>query len=106
MTRHFEEATGKEVIEPIALTLPADSFRDRVYMDWLLANKDGESSLLDDYQDLIHTTFTKVTKGGKVNGLDVILSKAEFNQIGDQDNYIDAQLKSNDTAVDEKLRAL
>lgn len=54
---HFDEKTGKFVTEPLVLSLPADSFRDRIYMDWLLSNKDEQSTTVDDYNDLMHRTF-------------------------------------------------
>jgi hypothetical protein len=41
------------VEEGIALTLPADAFRDRQFLDWLIADKTGQGSLVDDFQDLM-----------------------------------------------------
>lgn len=59
-------------------------------MDWLLSNKEDQSSTLDDYQDLMHSTFSKVTRGGEIVGINLISTKAHLNQLGDQDSYIDA----------------
>ena len=52
--KHIDEATGELVKEGAAFTLPGDAFRDRVYMDWLLSDKSGQETTIDDYNDLMH----------------------------------------------------
>lgn len=43
-------AAGETDTEPLVLSLQGDAFKDKLYLDWILSNKDGESSLVDDYE--------------------------------------------------------
>jgi len=54
ISKHIDLATGHLVSKETVLTLPGDAYRDREYIDWLISDKTGESSLVDDYQDLMH----------------------------------------------------
>lgn len=54
VSRHICEATGEVVEEAAVFTVPGDAFRDKSYMDWILSNKQGESALIEEYNDFIH----------------------------------------------------
>ena len=44
---------GQRNDDTMLLTLLADGFRDRGYLDWLLANKLDESETTEDFNDLM-----------------------------------------------------
>lgn len=47
------------------MTLPADAFRDKPMMEWMLAKKDDGETTNDDFTDLLKSQFeTRVQKGG------------------------------------------
>jgi hypothetical protein len=73
---HLVEATNEQVTEPLLLSLPQDAFRDASYMSWVLANKLGEESTTDDFQDLMHSNYLKVKKNGALGGLELLVAKA------------------------------
>lgn len=49
IARYFCKTQNTWVDQPRALTLPGDAFRDRYFLDWVLADKSGESELLSDF---------------------------------------------------------
>jgi hypothetical protein len=49
IARFFCKEKNSWVDTPRALTLPGDAFRDRQFLDWVLADKSGESELLNDF---------------------------------------------------------
>ena len=49
LTRHYDVATSQWVEAERALTLPGDAFRDRYFLDWILADKTEEGPLADDF---------------------------------------------------------
>lgn len=40
--KHIDAATGEQVNDVIALTIPADAYRNKVYMEWILTSKEDE----------------------------------------------------------------
>jgi hypothetical protein len=55
--KHICGSSGATFENECVYTLPGDAYRDKTYMDWILADKTGEESLLNDYQDLMHKQF-------------------------------------------------
>jgi hypothetical protein len=104
--RYLDKATGKWVNDARALTLPGDSFRDRRFIDWVLADKKDESSLADDFQDLMIRIQNVERSTGKIGGLDLLAARDTVSIITDSDAMIDHQLKNNDPAVDSLLERL
>jgi len=51
---------------PICLTLPADAFRDKQMMEWIMAKKDAkEETTVDDFTDMLREKFEmRCQKGG------------------------------------------
>ena len=41
------------VKQPLLLKLGADAYRDPVYLDWLLANKDDETATTGEFNELM-----------------------------------------------------
>lgn len=61
----FTYGKNQEIGGPITLTLPADAFRDKPMMEWMLAKKDDGETTNDDFTDLLKSQFeTRVQKGG------------------------------------------
>lgn len=83
VSRHICEATGEVVEEAAVFTVPGDAFRDKSYMDWILSNKQGESALIEEYNDFIHKQFQKVNKNGMLGTGDLLLARSEANQLQD-----------------------
>lgn len=49
INRYFCKSKNAWIDQARALTLPGDAFRDRYFLDWVLADKTGESELLADF---------------------------------------------------------
>ena len=47
--RYFSQSLNKWVEAERALTLPGDAFRDRAFLDWIIADKSDEGALADDF---------------------------------------------------------
>jgi hypothetical protein len=58
--KYFDEQTGQNVENVLFLSLPGDAFRDRNYLGWILAEKDGESQTTDDFNDLVYQQHLKI----------------------------------------------
>jgi hypothetical protein len=104
--KHVCGVTGAVIEKECVFTLPGDAYRDKVYMDWILADKTGEESLVGDYQDLMHKQFEQLSKKGSIGALDLLVAKSEANLLSDQDAILDAQLRLNDKEVDDNLKKL
>lgn len=104
--QHIVESTGEKVEESIFLTVPADAYRDKQYLDWLLTDKSGESTLASDYNDLLYQQFEFFSKNGRLSGLNLLVAKLNVNNHLDTDVYVDYQLKNQDQQVESNLRVL
>jgi len=98
----FQE-NGNWVEKERALTLPGDAFRDRQYLDWILAEKSDESTLNDDFNDLMIKQHDLATKFGKIGAFDVLAARDIVSLPQDTDAVIEAQIKTNDPAVESTL---
>lgn len=97
---------GQTVEEDVTLTLPGDAFRDKVYMDWLLSDKSGETDLTDDYTSLLQQRYDKLSLNGTLDPFNVLFAKADLQLVDSQKVIVDQQLATNDSSVDENLRKL
>jgi hypothetical protein len=89
--RHFDIENQRWVEEEKALTLPGDAFRDRYFLDWILADKNGESGdLADDFQDLMLLQHEITTTQGKIGSFDVLAARDTVAILNDSDAVIDA----------------
>ena len=102
LKRHFDGTQWVETER--ALTLPGDAFRDRYFLDWVLADKTGEGSLADDFQDLMVRQHELATTQGKIGQFDVLAARNTVTLLNDSDALIDAQIKRNDPQVDTILQ--
>ena len=94
--RYLCKTKGTWIDQPRALTLPGDAFRDRYFLDWVLADKSGESELLDDFNDLMLKQHDQAVSQGKIGSLDVLAARDAVNLPQETDLFIEGQLKSND----------
>jgi len=58
-------------------------------MDWILSNKEGEEETTDDFQELIHQQYTKMSKHA-LTGLSGIAALSRSNTLREQGKYTDA----------------
>ena len=49
----YTDSQDQHVSKPISLTLPADAFRDKHMMEWILAKKNPNETTNDDFTDLM-----------------------------------------------------
>ena len=104
--RHFSKTEGKWIEQARALTLPGDAFRDRTFVDWILADKSGEGDLADDFQDLMIKQHSIATHGGKIGALDSLAARDAVTVLADADVVVDAQIRTGDGAIDQGLSHL
>lgn len=104
--RFYCSYEGHWIEEQRALTLPGDAFRDRTFLDWILADKSGEGSLAADFQDLMIKQYDAATKGGKISNIDSIAARDSVTLLGDADVVVDAQIRAEDPTVDQVLSRL
>ena len=57
VSKHYDITQEKVIEEETLLTLPADAYRDRVFIDWILSPKEEEGELALDYHNLMHQRF-------------------------------------------------
>ena len=88
ITKYINKA-GQVVEDQIALTLPGDAFRDKAYLDWILSDKTGESDLVDDYQNLLQQRYEKLTKGGNLTPIDLIIARNQISIEEAKDTILD-----------------
>jgi hypothetical protein len=57
--------SGEVCSDPTPFVLPADAFRDKNMLEWILSNKSAEDTTHDDFNDLMVTRFeaTEPIKG-------------------------------------------
>lgn len=103
ITRHYDVASGQWVEAERALTLPGDSFRDKYFIDWILADKTEEGALADDFQDLMIRKHEISTSQGKIGQFDILAARNTVTLLNDSDALINAQIKRNDPEVDAIL---
>ena len=106
INRYFCKTNNVWVDKPRALTLPGDAFRDRYFLDWVLADKTGESELLADFQDLMLKQHEKSVQLGKIGSFDVLAARDVVNLPQESDFYLDAQLNRDDAEVEKNLSHL
>ncbi len=106
INRYFCKTQNKWIDQARALTLPGDAFRDRQFLDWVLADKSGESELLNDFQDLMLKQHDLSTNLGKIGGLDVLAARDQVNLPKEADLFVEAQLNRNDSQVEKTLNLL
>ena len=53
VSRYYNVSTNQWVNEERALTLPGDAFRDRKYLEWVIAEKAGEGEVSRAFNDLM-----------------------------------------------------
>ena len=74
------------------MSLPGDSFKDRALLDWIIADKSGESTLVDDFQDLLIKQQELSTKHGQVGKFDLLVSNGDLAVTSIKDSSVEMQI--------------
>ena len=99
-------ANGEWHDQERALTLPGDAFRDRQFIDYLLSDKEGESDLTNDFNDLMIKQNELATKFGKIGAFDVLTARDTVSLTQDTDKVIEAQIQSGSQEIESNLNRL
>eukprot|EP00347_Sterkiella_histriomuscorum_P020859 403336193 len=104
--KYLDLSTGQQVTQPLLLALPADAYRNKVFIDWIIADKENEGLLADDYNKLLTERFHK-GQNIQSNQLAVITPSGSSQLVqSNQDKFIDALIEADKPIVDEKLAEL
>lgn len=57
VAKHYDAVQDKVIEDETLLTLPADAYRDRTFIDWILSPKEEEGELALEYHNLMHQRF-------------------------------------------------
>jgi hypothetical protein len=49
VNKYRDAKTGDVISDPLVLVLPADAYRDRSYIEWLISTKEADSSTDNDF---------------------------------------------------------
>jgi hypothetical protein len=49
LNRYRDVKTGDTILVPLVLVLPADAYRDKSYIEWLISSKEADSSTDNDF---------------------------------------------------------
>ena len=102
---YIEVATGKQVEDKLILRLPADSFRNKVFLDWIISEKDQEGELADDYQHLL-TQRHILGQAMQSNALALFTGSQETSLTRIDHAQLDMLIDSNHPRVEQKLIAM
>jgi len=78
-------------------TLPADAFRDKQFLEWILAPKHEDETTVDDFSDLMKQKFTQRVSLGKFNLLGALNAKATGLANVNLDKDLDVSIEANDS---------
>lgn len=76
-------------------TLPADAFRDKQFLEWILAPKHEDETTVDDFSDLMKQKFTQRVSLGKFNLLGALNAKATGLANVNLDKDLDVSIEAN-----------
>ena len=92
LKRYFDKASNQWVESERALSLPGDAFRDRTFMDWILADKNDEGKLADEFQDLMIRQHESSTLSGKIGTFDLLAARDNVTVISDTNQAVEAKI--------------
>jgi len=87
------ESTGERTEGTFAL--PADANRDSLSLEWVIAPKDGSSSTLSSFNNLMMQRHLAMAKTGGLTGLTAITAQATGYSNVNTENEIDLQIAEN-----------
>jgi hypothetical protein len=83
--KYFCLATNQWVNEQRVLTLPGEAFRDRKYIEWIIAEKGGEGEVSSAFNDLMIQMNNEATGNGKIGQLDLLVTRNQVSLLEDID---------------------
>lgn len=101
----IDAATGEQKQEKLMLRLPADAYRNAVFMDWIIAEKEQESELADDYQNLLTQRLVK-GQALQSTALAILTGPQESKLAHLNHDLLEFLIDKEDPKVDAKLVAL
>ena len=89
-----------------AFILPADAYRDKQMMEWILAPKSADEETAEDFHDLLSTKHAKRVADGGIS----LLAQFEVKQTGlanvNLDNQVDYAIENQELKTQENIRKL
>jgi len=102
VSEYMDESTGLPERDGL-FTLPADSHRDRITMEWIFARKEDSSETDALFNELIQEKHEEVASTGGLTGLRAMVANSSgYAELGDE-NEIATQLKHQSDSADEVL---
>lgn len=102
---YIDEASGK-VHRDGCFSLPADAYRDKTTMEWIMAAKESASETDAAFSDLIFSRHEEIAQSGGLTGLRAFEAKQTgFANVTDEAS-IEHQLESNPEQSDAILAAM
>lgn len=101
----YADSNG-DVKQDGVFTLPADAFRDKQYLEWILAPKSAHEETADDFSDLMEQRFQERAQAPKMG----FLSAIEARQTGfaniSTDSATDQAIEDNEHQTEDNLARL
>lgn len=102
---YIVESTGK-IEKDGSFALPADAYRDKTTMEWIMANKDTVSETDALFSDYVFSRHQEISKNGGISGLKALeASSTGYASFGDEAS-VALQLEKDPNQADEILQAL
>ena len=104
-SEYMDESTGQPQKNGV-FTLPADSHRDRITLEWIMARKDEASETDALFNDLIQEKHMEIASTGGLSGIKALTAKSTgYADFGDEEELA-VHLKNDSEAADETLRIM
>lgn len=104
-SEYMDESTGVPERDGL-FTLPADSHRDKVTMEWIMAKKEEGSETDALFNELIQEKHETVASTGGLTGLRALVANSSgYAEFGDE-NELATQLRHNSESADEVLQIM
>lgn len=104
--KEYTSAASGEVYSDGHFILPADAFRDKPMLDWIVSTKGSDESTYDDFNDLMASRFEEKVAGGGLTGIMAIEARqtglAQYNT----NETFDADIDKDAPVTEQNLLAL
>jgi len=102
---YFDESTGIKEKNGL-FTVPADAYRDKITMEWIMASKNEDSQTDALFNDMVQTRHQSLAATGGLTGIrKFTVEQTGYANFGDEEE-INLYLKNNAEAADETLVAM
>ena len=101
----YTDSNGDEHMDGV-FTLPADAFRDKAYLEWILAPKGHNEETADDFSDLMQQRFQERVQAPKMGFLTSIEAKQTGFANLTTDSQLDQSIEGDKNNTDSHLARL